>query len=411
MTLSESKRRSSIRTLKDILLNILTYLSSSIGLILVVGIFVYIFINGTGSLSWSLITGDYHIESYTLSYMNEVSDVYNYEAKDNEYFSSKWGVAFIDSTDIEGKSVVKISYVHPSSPFNSLLKADGGIYSVNVGETIETAILYGKDLDDNDIYVMPLSKNGAKKMALEFDRGYKMQSMNVITEGGGIRGSLITTLYMILFTLLFVLPLGICGAIYLGVYAKDNKITNILRTMIDMISGIPSIIFGLVGAMIFIPFFNVVAHSNGGSILSGSLTLAVMLLPIVIKNTEEAINNIPKHYKDASLALGASQTQTTFKIILPNALPGILTATLLAIGRVIGESAALIFAVGTSIQDKITPNGSSTTLAVHIWYLMGGENPNYGTASAIAIVILIIVLVLNILVKLIGKKLNRFEVK
>ena len=163
--------------------------------------------------------------------------------------------------------------------------------------------------------------------------------------------------------------------------------------------------------MIFIPFFNVVAHSNGGSILSGSLTLAVMLLPIVIKNTEEAINNIPKHYKDASLALGASQTQTTFKIILPNALPGILTATLLAIGRVIGESAALIFAVGTSIQDKITPNGSSTTLAVHIWYLMGGENPNYGTASAIAIVILIIVLVLNILVKLIGKKLNRFEVK
>ncbi len=404
-------RRKNIRLLKDIILNVLTYLSSSIGLILVVGIFVYIFINGASSLSWGLITGDYNIESFTLSYMNEVNDDFNYEVKENEYYSSKWGVAFKDSFDIEGKSVVKISYVHPSSPFNSLLNSDGSIYSVKENETIETAILYGKGLDGKDIYVMPLSKNGAKKMASQFDLGYKIQSMNVITEGGGIRGSLITTLYMILFTLLFVLPLGIGGAIYLGVYAKDNKVTNVLRTMIDMISGIPSIIFGLVGAMIFIPFFNVVAHSNGGSILSGALTLAIMLLPIVIKNTEEAINNIPKHYKDASLALGASETQTTFKIILPNALPGILTATLLTIGRVIGESAALIFAVGTSIQDKIIPNGSSTTLAVHIWYLMGGDNPNYGTSSAIAIVILIIVLVLNILVKLIGKKLNRFEVK
>lgn len=404
-------KKLNIRKIKDLLLNIITYLSSSLGLIIVLAIFIYVFINGCGALTWDLLIGDYHIESYTLSYSNELTDTYQYEAGADEYYSSRWGVSFIDSKNNEGYDVVKINYIHPASPFNFMLNSDGTIYSVKTGETIETAVLMGKNSFDEDIYVMPLSKNGAKKMASAFDLGYKIQSMNVITDGGGIRGSIVSTLYLILFTLLFVLPIGIGGAIYLGVYAPKNKLTDILRTMIDMISGIPSIIFGLVGALIFIPFFNSVSGSSGGSILSGALTMAVMLLPIVIKNTEEAILNIPKSFSDASLALGASQTQTTFKIILPNAIPGILTATLLAIGRIIGESAALIFAIGTSIQDKIIPNQASATLAIHIWSLMSGENPNYETSSAIAIVILVIVLVLNVLVKLIGKKLNRFGVK
>ena len=404
-------KKLNIRKIKDILLNIITYLSSSLGLIIVLAIFIYVFINGCGSLTWNLLAGDYHIESYTLSYSIELTDTYQYEASPDEYYSSKWGVSFIDSKNTEGNSIVKINYIHPASPFNSMVNSDGTVYSVKAGETIETAVLMGKNSSGEDIYIMPLSKNGAKKMASAFDLGYKIQSMNVITDGGGIRGSIISTLYLILFTLLFVLPIGIGGAIYLGVYAPKNKITDILRTMIDMISGIPSIIFGLVGALIFIPFFNSVSGSSGGSILSGALTMAVMLLPIVIKNTEEAILNIPRSFSDASLALGASQTQTTFKIILPNAIPGILTATLLAIGRIIGESAALIFAIGTAIQDKIIPNQASATLAIHIWSLMSGEKPNYATSSAIAIVILFIVLILNVLVKLIGKKLNRFGVK
>ena len=404
-------KKINIRKIKDILLNIITYLSSSLGLIIVLAIFIYVFINGCKSLTWNLLVGDYHIESYTLSYSAELTDTYQYEASPDEYYSSKWGVSFIDSKNTEGNNVVKINYIHPASPFNFMINSDGTTYSVKPGETIETAVLMGKNSMDEDIYVMTLSKNGAKKMASSFDLGYKIQSMNVITEGGGIRGSIISTLYLILFTLLFVLPIGIGGAIYLGVYAPKNKVTDILRTMIDMISGIPSIIFGLVGALIFIPIFNSVSGSSGGSILSGALTMAVMLLPIVIKNTEEAILNIPRSFSDASLALGASQTQTTFKIILPNAIPGILTATLLAIGRIIGESAALIFAIGTAIQDKIIPNQASATLAIHIWSLMSGENPNYETSSAIAIVILVIVLILNVLVKLIGKKLNRFGVK
>ena len=139
--------------------------------------------------------------------------------------------------------------------------------------------------------------------------------------------------------------------------------------------------------------------------------MSVMLLPTIIRTTEEAINVIPKSYMQASLALGASKTESVFKVIIPNAMSGILTATILSIGKIIGESAALIFAIGTAIQDKVSINAGSTTLAVHIWTLLSGDEPNYSAACAISIVILIVVLILNLLVKLVSKKLNKFEVK
>ena len=245
--------------------------------------------------------------------------------------------------------------------------------------------------------------------ALDF--GSEIIELYYLDMGGGIRGSLLSTLYLIGLTLTIVMPIGIIAAIYLALYAKQNTFIKILRSLIDMISGIPSIIFGLIAIIIFIPIVSGITKNNGGSIISGALTLSVMLLPTVIRTTEEAINNIPKSYQSASLALGASETQTTFKVILPNALPGILTSILLCIGRIIGESAALIFAIGTAIQDQIDISKGSTTLAVHIWSVMSGENPNYGQACAISLIILMIVLILNILVKLVSKKLNKFEVK
>jgi len=170
--------------------------------------------------------------------------------------------------------------------------------------------------------------------------------MSLITIGGGCRGSIISTLYMIGLTLLFALPLGIGCAIYLQEYAKENKISRAIKNLIVATSGIPSIIFGLAGAIIFIPIVNSTAGSNGGSIISGALTLSAMLLPVIVSNTEAAIKAMPTTYKPASLALGASQSQTTFKVILPGSLPGILTGTLLSVRRIIGESAALIYASG-----------------------------------------------------------------
>jgi phosphate transport system permease protein len=139
--------------------------------------------------------------------------------------------------------------------------------------------------------------------------------------------------------------------------------------------------------------------------------MTIILLPIIVKTTEEALRVIPVSYRYASLSLGASETQTAFKIILPNAIPGILTATILSIGRIIGESAALIYAIGTSIKDTVSINQSSTSLAVHIWTIMNGEVPNYKLASAISIIILIIVFIMSVIVKFLGKKLNRIEAK
>ena len=244
----------------------------------------------------------------------------------------------------------------------------------------------------------------------------KLEQATIITDmiastgGGGIRGSLLTTLYLIILTLTLALPTGICAAIYLHEFSLNNRLTRFIRIMIDMTSGIPSIIFGLAGAVIFIPFMNGVINSNGGSIASGALTLTLILLPIIIKTTEEALKVIPVNYRSASLALGASKTQTIFKVVLPNAVSGILTATLLSIGRIIGESAALIYAVGTAIKDNVAINEKSTSLAVHIWSLMSGENPNFALASAIAIIIMIIVFILSISVKLISQRLNKIKV-
>ena len=265
--------------------------------------------------------------------------------------------------------------------------------------------------DEEDNMIVTISKYKAEKMINQINKGVTIEDMQLTTSGGGIRGSLITTFILIGLTLIIALPIGIGGAIYLSEYAKSNKFTAIIRTMIDMSSGIPSVVFGLVGMVIFIPFMNATIESNGTSIAAGALTMAIMLLPIIIRTTEESIRAIPQSYRHASLALGASKTQTIFKVVIPNALGGILTSTLLSIGRIIGESAALIYVMGTAIKDDVFINKNSTSLAVHMWSIMAGGNPNYAQASAIAIIILFIVLLLNILVKLIVKKFNKFEVK
>ena len=394
------------RMYKDGLLNALTYLFSSFGVLILVLILVFIFSNGASSISFDLLKGDYYSESYTLKYTDENNEIFTYECKENESFSKVWGVAFIDTTNLEGEEVVSISYVDPNSPLNNMIDVGSNHYvSLEVGQFINKGVLVG----ENDSLLTIVSKDDASDVAKKFDKAISITNLSLSTDGGGIRGSLIATFILILITLLISLPIGICAAIYLSVYAKKNKFTNLLESMIDMTGGVPSIIFGLVGVIIFIPILNNLIKSDGVSLMAGSLTLSIMLLPVIIKTTKEAIDVIPKPLSQASLALGASQTQTTFKIILPNAIPGILTSTLLCIGRIIGESAALIFVVGSQVQDNVSVNNGATTLATHIWNLLGGENPNYELACAISIVILTMVLVLNIIVKIIGKKLNKFE--
>ncbi len=394
------------RKIKDIVLNSLTYLFSSFGVLILVLIFVFIFSNGAKSISFDLLKGDYYSESYTLKYDKINDQTFEYEQKDNEYFSKKWGVAFKDSTNLEGEEVVVVSYVDSHSPLTNMINMNNNQYiSIEVNQQITKAILVG----NNDTVVTVLAKDNAENVAKKFDKAISITNLSLETDGGGIRGSLIATFILILITLAIALPIGICAAIYLSVYAKKNRLTNALESMIDMTGGVPSIIFGLVGVIVFIPTLNSLIKSDGVSLMAGALTMSIMLLPVIIKTTKEAIDVIPKSLSQASLALGATQTQTTFKIILPNAIPGILTSTLLCIGRIIGESAALIFVVGSQVSDSVSVNKGATTLATHIWNLLGGENPNYELACSISIVILMMVLLLNIIVKIIGKKLNKFS--
>ena len=396
------------RKFKDLLLQIITYLFSSFGIIILGAIFVFIFIKGGSTLSFNMIKGDYYQEVYNVKYENKNTIDLEYKEIDNAFYSSRWGIALSDGTNNAGENVVYVSYIDASSPIKSMKNQSNNESIILQKGYIVTKIVL---IDEEDNMIVTISKYKAEKMINQINKGVTINDMQLTTSGGGIRGSLITTFILIGLTLIIALPIGIGGAIYLSEYAKNNKFTAIIRTMIDMSSGIPSVVFGLVGMVIFIPFMNATIGSNGTSIAAGALTMAIMLLPIIIRTTEESIKAIPQSYRHASLALGASKTQTIFKVVIPNALGGILTSTLLSIGRIIGESAALIYVMGTAIKDDVFINKNSTSLAVHMWSIMAGDNPNYAQASAIAIIILFIVLLLNILVKLIVKKFNKFEVK
>ena len=404
----QAKKALRKRRIKDFFAAGSTYLFSSFSIIALIAIVVFVVMRGWNTLSYDFITGNYNstmTNVQTDDSLEASSNTFDYEPKEGEYYAPNWGIAFIDSVTTEGNPIVRFSYIDPKANIGNWIDANTKeAFTPKVGEMINAATLW-ESKDGGKVKIVVGSK-GAENMATQFSKYNYLKSMTVTVGGGGIRGSLIATLWLILFTMLFALPLGIGGAIYLGVYAKNNAFTRMLRNAIDMISGIPSIIFGLVGGIIFLPIASA-SGASSGNIITGALTLACMILPIIIKSTEESIRAIPARQSQASLALGASQTQTVFKIILPNALPGILTSVLLGIGRVIGESAALVYTSGTMIKDVILPTQGAATLAVHIWDLMSGETMNYEASCAVSIIILFVILILSLLVKLLSHRIEK----
>lgn len=393
---------------KDIILRTITYLASLISILILGAILIFVFVNGGKLFSFKLITSDYHFKPYSLSTTLPANSTFNDPEIEDNYFSKNFGFAVKDDYTIEGLKTIKFVYIDKSSPLKTMVDEQGNPQNIEVGFIFDSTM---SAVYEDETTKTIFSKNGASNLVSILDDALYIKTANVKQEGGGIRGSIITTLYLIVITLLIGLPFGILTALYLHEIAPQNKVTNILRSFIDMLTGVPSIIFGLMGAAVFIPFTTKLFGNpdmQRGSLIAGALTLSIIILPVVIKATEAALDVVPKSYKEASLALGATKTQTTFKVILPNALPGILSAGILSIGRIIGESAALIFAMGTFIGDTVTITGRSTSLAVHIWAVMGGEIPNVSLASTIAIIILVLVLILNIVVKIIT---NRFMKK
>ena len=213
--------------------------------------------------------------------------------------------------------------------------------------------------------------------------------------------SIINTLLMTLLSLIVCVPLGIGAAIYLTEYAKrGSKLVKLVRMTAETLSGIPSIIYGLFGALFF-----VVALKMGLSLLSGALTLSIMVLPTIMRTTEEALLAVPDSFREGSFGLGAGRLRTTFKVVLPSAIPGILSGVILAIGRIVGETAALIYTAGTVAKVPDSLLSSTRTLAVHM-YTISTEGLYLGQSYATAVVLLVMVLAINSLSAIIAKRIG-----
>lgn len=213
--------------------------------------------------------------------------------------------------------------------------------------------------------------------------------------------SIINTLLMTVLTLLFAVPVGVGSAIYMVEYAKKgNKFVKLVRITTETLQGIPSIVFGLFGFLFF-----VIACNWGYSLISGALTLAIMVLPLIMRTTEEALLSVPDSFREGSFGLGAGKLRTIFTIVLPSAMPGILSGIILAIGRIVGETAALIFTAGTVAKVPSNMFSSVRTLAVHMYALLS-EGLYTNQAYATAVVLLVMVLIINGVSNVIAKKVT-----
>ncbi len=247
-----------------------------------------------------------------------------------------------------------------------------------------------------------------------FSKGYKVLSLSFVFEApkeymtkGGILPAIVGTFYLTFFSILIALPLGVLSAIFLSEYAKPAWLVRIIRLAINTLASVPSIVFGLFGLAVF-----VVVFKFGASILAGGFTLAILILPIIINASEEAIKVVPKDFREASLALGATKRETIMKIVLPTAFPSILTGAILSVGRAAGETAPIIFTAATFYTIGL-PKGileECMALPFHIYALITeGTHPNmqrpiaYGTA----IILLFLVLFINLFAIIIRYNMRR----
>lgn len=218
---------------------------------------------------------------------------------------------------------------------------------------------------------------------------------------GGISTTIIGTVYLTAVALLFAVPLGVSTAIYLEEYARrTSRFARLVNLTAETLAGIPSIIFGLFGFVFFVIFLNL-----GWSILSGGMTLAIMILPTITRTAQEAILNVPREYRDNSLALGASKWQTISKITIPSAAPGIITGIILSIGRVVGETAAIILTAGSSLGMPLSLSDPVRTMAVHL-YILALEGISLERAFGTAFVIVVLIIIINYMANLSLRRLS-----
>ena len=227
-------------------------------------------------------------------------------------------------------------------------------------------------------------------------------SLAYTSENVSLFPAMVNTVTMTLLSLVNSVPLGVFSAIYLVEYAKrGNKLVSVVRVTAEPLTGIPSIVYGLFGFLFFVSAFG-----WGYSMLAGSLTLVIMVLPVIMRSTEEALKAVPDSYREGSFGLGAGKLRTVFRIVLPSAVPGILAGVILAVGRIVGETAALIYTAGTVAQIPGTLMSSGRTLAVHM-YALWSEGINTNQSYATAVVLLVVVVLLNAASSAIAKRISK----
>ena len=241
-----------------------------------------------------------------------------------------------------------------------------------------------------------------------------LEFLTTVTSGRkgtvGIAGNIVNTLYIIVITLVIATPIGVGSAIYLNEYAKPGKIVRIIEFTTETLSGIPSIIFGLFGSVFFGTTLKL-----GYSLLTGALTLSLMILPLITRNTQEALRTVPDSYRSGALGMGATKWHMIRTILLPSAMPGIITGVILAIGRIVGESAALLFTAGSGYLlpkaggwlSKILQPGGTLTIQLYL----SSSKAEYNVAFGIAFVLLVIVLCINFLTKYLAKRFDVTRMK
>ena len=225
-----------------------------------------------------------------------------------------------------------------------------------------------------------------------------------ISDSIGILPNILNTLYLIVLVMIIVVPLGVGAAVYLTEYASNKRISNAIGFAVETLTGIPSIIFGLVGML----FFTQILGLRQG-ILAGSLTLIIMVLPTVISNTKESLLAVPQSYREGALALGSGKWHMVRTVVLPNAVDGIVTGCILAVGRVVGESAALLFTAGFGLKllgfaEELQSSAASLTVALYIY---ASEEGKFDVAFSIAVILICITLIINLAASLVGKKVRK----
>ena len=227
-------------------------------------------------------------------------------------------------------------------------------------------------------------------------------ALKYTTENASLMPALINTVIMPFCSLLIAVPFGIFSAIFLVEYSgKGNKFVDIIRITTETLSGIPSIVYGLFGMLFFVSTLK-----WGYSLLAGACTLAIMILPLIMRTTEEALKSVPDTYREGSFGLGAGKLRTVFRVVLPSAVPGILAGIILAVGRIVGETAALIYTAGTAPEIAVNPMDSGRTLAIHM-YNLSNEGLYMNQAYATAVVLLVLVVGINCLSSFVARKITR----